>query len=772
MAHAANVAKAKAHIAKLRRRGMPLPARAGRPNSLSVTLFAAEAGMAKEPLLRLQSALRRLVEQAAAELGVGVRLFAAKPKTPRLQDAMTYALAARRRENAREGWAPEFDIPDLRALYCTAAKGDWRGLQSDAAAALARLRKRVDAHGAGNAVRRDLGFAERCLRAQLDDDGLPADFGGALAVAVEAAGLNPTLLARRVGAKPQTVINWTRGRRSPDPRFLPVVRRIEAEVGLPPGLLVRRIESHRLSAGRLPKRLFPAELRGRAHDRLRARIARLLPEDILERHADEQHRLVAEARDRCAREDDCGSSGGLVRAHYALKAWPAKAARQFEALAADKQRIIADDDVVTLKPWSDDTVEMRRYDFSRLFGFSLSPHAGDMRIAMSEVSLALAAEPARVQRFIDFKSRRVASSYRKKKRNVVRNDAGMMANFGSLFREDGWIRRSRAMRSELGYGRRPQAAWDSFCDGLAADYKKRASRLRANATTTRDPHAPVKAILRLDEPNSAIKLLVDGLYQDYRGVRGDKQTAAKLLQDLVYTQMQEQAPFRSGTTVELEYYPDNTGHLRKDSRGWYLCVPKELFKNGKGQALEHDYYRRLVDRWDFYARLEKFLRVDRFVLLDRRKCPFLFVYGDPHLREIPAAPEERPKFWAKPLKAALAGRVRVFTARHLGWNPRKGTGIEAVRCFSPGGFRHIVATSVIKNSGDYQEAADVIADSVRVTKKHYAQYRPSDRAAKLARTQAESAKAAAAGAAALRAIARAAASGRTGAAPLRKARKT
>ena len=607
--------------------------------------------------------------------------------------------------------------------------------------------------------RRNFAFAEACLRRQREHDGLPEDFAGALAVAITGAGLTPTLLAQQVGAVPQTVINWARGRKAPDRRFEPLVARIETVLGLEPGQLISRIVRARLGAGRLPIALFPARLHGPKYARLRARIAKYLPDDIRFRALVEAQRIVSEACERCEREEEHGSAhGNLIRARYALKDWPAKAAAEFERLRLFKQPIIADEDTINLKPWSDYTVSFRRGQVGGYYGFRLSDAAGDWRVGPDELSLALFADARSVQAYIDFKSARVAKAHGLDKKGVTGADADLMGLGAQFFRKDGFVRRDKAMRAALGYGAKPNAAWIAYCEKKVADYKERARKLRANAARTRDPHAAVKAILRLDEPLSAIKLLVDGLDHDYRKTRAGSKTAAELLQDQIYVQMQAQAPFRSGTTVTLEYRADNTGHLRRDALGWYLMAPKELFKNGDGQALEHDFYRRLVDQWGFYARLEQFLANERFVLLQRLASPYLFVYAVEQLPKILAA-ARRPRLIYAPLKAALAGRVRAFTARHLGWNKKSGTGIEGIKSFSPSGFRHIVATSVVKRSGSFKEAADVIADSEPVTRLHYAQYRPSDRAERLGRTQANSARAACAGADALRMEARQAARG-------------
>ncbi len=760
-AHSRNMTAVRRHISRLRRHKLPLPARPSRPGKVWVAEFAREAGISKEVLLRHGSALRLELEAAVVELGVGVRLRLTKRTEPRLKDAMAFALAGRRRDNVLQGLPAEFGIAELRSVYYQAVKLDRLGMEAEAAAAFALLAARA---AAGRGVltggqRRAFAFAEDCLKRQLEHDGLPEDFAGALSVAIVRAGLTPTLLAQQVGAVPQTVINWARGRKAPDRRFEPLVARIETVLGLEPGQLISRIVRARLGAGRLPIALFPARLHGPKYARLRARIAKYLPDDIRFRGFDEAQRIVSDASERCEREEEHGSAhGNLIRARYALKDWPAKAAAEFERLRLFKQPIIADEDTINLKPWSDYTVSFRRGQVGGYYGFRLSDEAGDWRVGPDELSLALFADARSVQAYIEYKSARVAKAHGMDNKSVTGADADLMGLGAQFFRKDGFVRRDKAMRAALGYGAKPNAAWIAYCEKKVADYKERARKLRANATRTRDPHAPVKAILRLDEPLSAIKLLVDGLDHDYRKTRTGSKTAAELLQDQIYVQMQAQAPFRPGTTVTLEYRADNTGHLRRDALGWFLMVPKELFKNGDGQALEHDFYRRLVDQWRFYARLDQFLANERFVLLQRLASPYLFVYAVEQLPKILAA-ARRPRLIYAPLKAALAGRVRAFTARHLGGNKKEGSGIEGIKSFSPSGFRHIVATSVVKRSGSFKEAADVIADSEPVTRLHYAQYRPSDRAERLGRTQADSARAACAGADALRMAARQAARG-------------
>jgi len=210
-------------------------------------------------------------------------------------------------------------------------------------------------------------------------------------------------------------------------------------------------------------------------------------------------------------------------------------------------------------------------------------------------------------------------------------------------------------------------------------------------------------------------------------IRQDAEKFPEALQDLVWTQIQAQAGLRPATWKDVTWNPDNSGHLRRDARGWYLEISKVHFKNEKGNALEADFHRRLVDKNGLYRNLERYLRSARHLLTEGMKTRLLFIYARKNL-EIDGSNRKVPgRRTTRFYENGLAGRIRTATNRHLAWDEAAGTGIKGIFGFGPTAFRHILATAVLKLTGSFVLAADAIADSEQTARKYYTRFKPSDR---------------------------------------------
>ena len=81
----------------------------------------------------------------------------------------------------------------------------------------------------------------------------------------------------------------------------------------------------------------------------------------------------------------------------------------------------------------------------------------------------------------------------------------------------------------------------------------------------------------------------------------------------------------------------------------------------------------------------------------------------------------------RPHEAGLAGAVRRFVGRHIGFEADPAMRVEGLRTFSPCAFRHILATSIVESTGRCDIAADVIGDTPDVARKYYQRFVPEDR---------------------------------------------
>jgi integrase len=157
-------------------------------------------------------------------------------------------------------------------------------------------------------------------------------------------------------------------------------------------------------------------------------------------------------------------------------------------------------------------------------------------------------------------------------------------------------------------------------------------------------------------------------------------------------------PLRARNLKELTYKPDNTGHLRKTPvGGWRIFIPKEDFKNVNGAAKTKDYDQAVNE--SIWPHIDRYLRDYRNVLGGSRP-DLVFVSKKTPGRE-----------WR-----ALNRRYEKLTRLYMAGCP--GTG--------PHSIRHIVATTMIKNSGDIAGAAAVLHDEEETVRQHYKHLLPND----------------------------------------------
>lgn len=730
-AHIVNVRKVKTYLATLKRDGLPLPAKPQRPHTVSMPIVAKEAGVYVEGLVRHGTALRKLVEDAIPVCGVAIRPRDPVDNDPRLSDLMPLVIDRRRAELERDLVEPDYFIARVREMFKALSRRE--DARMAAPARLAFTRAQADLQAGTFELSRDLQAEFNRALACLDDldktGGLPDNFAEALRITCQSANLTLSELARRVGAVPQTVINWSSGLKCPDARSNNFIKRIEHELNLKPQTLTSRIRRRRAGRGRLAADYYPAHLRGPEHRRLRSEISRRLPDDARFLEDDERYHRIEQICENLKRAGQKRAiRGKLLKKNYALRNWPDHLKAQWDELVQHKQMVIPAPGIINGAQWVDGSVSKWRHHLSLVFGFLISEDAAKMRVNVQQLGFELLCDPKIAHAFLAFKIKRAVAAGGQAR--LTATDVDLLTFCGALFAIGGWIRQNDAIASLRGFAERSDA-WEEYCRKIAAQYRE-LERDQRRKIESADDKESVLPILRLQDPMKPIHHLIGGLKRDYEALDGSTPSAAMALQDLIWTQIQIQVALRPGTWVKLEYRADNSGHLKKDQNGWFIDVPRELFKNRRGKAVRDGVEYRLVDHFDLYAHLEKFLTFARPILRGELKTDALVLYGatylDPSYKCIIKKPitNEREK--------ALARRVCTFTRRHLGSDPDIGFGLENFEGISPTAFRHILATAIVKKTGDMQLAADAIADSLDVARRHYAHFLPTDRRPRVAST--------------------------------------
>lgn len=156
----------------------------------------------------------------------------------------------------------------------------------------------------------------------------------------------------------------------------------------------------------------------------------------------------------------------------------------------------------------------------------------------------------------------------------------------------------------------------------------------------------------------------------------------------------------------IRYRPDNTGNLYQKADGsWNLRIPARAFKNFRGAAKRRE-YDMPVDR-NAWPDIETYLKLYRPMLADSSSQYFF----------VGSRRRASTGVWS-----SLSRHVESLTRRYLWKCP--GTGAH--------GFRHIVATSILKKSpNDWQTAALVLHDLPATVEAYYAHLRSSDGATRM-----------------------------------------
>ncbi|MCP3732225.1 hypothetical protein M9978_17530 [Sphingomonas sp. MG17] len=165
----------------------------------------------------------------------------------------------------------------------------------------------------------------------------------------------------------------------------------------------------------------------------------------------------------------------------------------------------------------------------------------------------------------------------------------------------------------------------------------------------------------------------------------------------------------SGRDPELREVEDEDGNV-----SWEILIKPERFKNFDSPffAEGRPYQFTLEDEDDLYDLLREYLTYSRPYLLKGKKSDSLFVtqYGDPMDEE------------------NMRQDYHTITRLYFVKNEQTGTGaIKGAVSHGMHAVRHVIATHIMKVTGDPRLAAHAIQDMPRTAEKHYARFWPLDK---------------------------------------------
>jgi len=220
---------------------------------------------------------------------------------------------------------------------------------------------------------------------------------------------------------------------------------------------------------------------------------------------------------------------------------------------------------------------------------------------------------------------------------------------------------------------------------------------------SREPMAPIKSVLELDDPLEAVADMTARM-KSCRPTTGGTEEAI-WARDLLLIKLLASNPLRAKNMKLLTYRADNSGNLyRRPDGSWFIRIEKRAFKNAKGAAKNRDYDMPVKNV--VWGDIERYLKVYRPMLPDADKVDYVFL----------SSKGERSEGYIGVWKN-LNRRVFYLTRLYL-WNC-PGIG--------PHGFRYIIGTATLKKApAAWDAAAAVLHDEVDTVKAHYAHLRPSD----------------------------------------------
>ena len=285
--------------------------------------------------------------------------------------------------------------------------------------------------------------------------------------------------------------------------------------------------------------------------------------------------------------------------------------------------------------------------------------------------------------------------------------------------------------------------------GLGVDpdgVKKLEQKLKIAGIDVTDGYHAVKPILETPEP---LRWVLDGIQlmlRDAAGRVGDllapqiptaKSEAGEALalyRDVVLFWLMVAHPLRAkhyyGAHLDMNEFRDGDftpgrGHVGRAGGGYYLAYRKVEFKNARGQVFqslqdhdlvtfplddpEHPFVTLEVEGRSYS--LNGLFHVYLHAILPRLAQPL--GRTGPLLPLFPGADTRREHAYIVRTRSAYVAAV-----------PNVPRGLLP---FGPHSIRHVVATDIVKQTGSFETAANVLLDSVEMVVRHYARFAPRDR---------------------------------------------
>jgi len=314
-------------------------------------------------------------------------------------------------------------------------------------------------------------------------------------------------------------------------------------------------------------------------------------------------------------------------------------------------------------------------------------------------TLAWLAVPDYIEAFVDWRLRRAGAANGQIFMFIAFLASIVRPGFGYLTQQERFLRTLPT--------RYQQRSWEEMCNEQFEMTGALRNHYTPERTVGRDPFEPIAPVLQMAQPMDAIVDMVARLRAD-RPVAGGMSEAI-WGRDCVLIKLLVSTTLRRKNLAQLTWRADNTGNLyRKDDGSWWVRIESRYFKNAAGAAKTRTYDTPVLEM--AWPDIERY--VGRYRPMLMRQPTDLFFLSNDRKAVGPHVP------WKD-----LTRRVEELTRRYLWRCP--GVGSHA--------FRHLVATSVLKATGnDFKTVAVLLNDKMSTVEKHYGHITSGDAAAKMA----------------------------------------
>lgn len=273
-------------------------------------------------------------------------------------------------------------------------------------------------------------------------------------------------------------------------------------------------------------------------------------------------------------------------------------------------------------------------------------------------------------------------------------------------------------------------SWAEACAFARSHLTSRIKEINAIAEKGRDPFEAILPALTSDNPVQLYNKIIEEIRRRIP-VRRYAKSRAEAFRSLMMIRIGLLTGLRSKNLRELfvqqkeqcswkELKRLKRGEIYFDGNICTVRIPREAFKNAPSRAIEDENTIFIPDHDGMYLEIEEYL-VQRDVLLAGYDDPNTFFVKTVSSRSSSA------EYTQEGYYEAFRSTITTYGI----YNPYTGQGaIEGLRPHGPHSVRHILATTMVKLTGGFSEAAALLMDTEEMVRDNYARFLPGERHAR------------------------------------------